>query len=101
VEAQSMTIAFVFLPGNTEVQLLDDDGRIEDRFYTACRKFGFGGPFRYKSDRDPLMKMDARFAFEFMEEMMPDPVIGGSLSAFHPYWAERAARRKAKEEGRP
>lgn len=97
-----MTIAFVFWPGNTEVQLLDDEGHIEDRFYTAARKFGFGSPLMRNKDRDPLTKMDAKFSFELMEEMMPDPIISGEFSAHHPYWAERKARRKAwaiAEEG--
>jgi hypothetical protein len=85
-----VTIAFIFWPGNTEVQLLDDEGRIEDRFYTACRKFGFAG-------HAPL---DAKWFYEFLEEMMPAPIIGGSLSAYHPYWLERKIRREARETGK-
>jgi|GEM_PF-2810269 hypothetical protein len=88
-----MTIAFVFWPANTEVQLLDDDGRVKANFYTACKRFGMG------SNGHPL---DARFTYEFFEEMMPDPIIAGEFSAHHPYWAERKAKREARaiaEEG--
>jgi hypothetical protein len=85
-----MTIAFVFWPANTEVQLIDDDGRVKANFYTACSRFGIG------YGRAATERVDAEWLFGFFEEMMPDPIIAGEFSAHHPYWADRKARREAR-----
>lgn len=79
-----MRIEFEDLGQNVEVCLIDDIG-IVDRIFTADHK----GGLHY--DKAPI---SARDLFNWVEESWYPPIIGGEFAAFHPYWRERAEKRK-------
>ena len=86
-----MWVEFVSWSANTEVKLIDDDGRVEDTFYTSLKEFLITpipgheqGPFEAKS------------TFQLMEEWLPKPVIAGPWGNLHPYWHEREAKRNGR-----
>ena len=81
-----MRIEFIPWSVNLEVQLWDDDNLFADRFYIRNDEMVWN-----------LTGADARFIFDMMERVLGPPIIGGELAAYHPYWAERAARRAARQ----
>jgi len=84
-----MKIEFSDCGTNVEVRLIDDIGTV-DRFYTACSRF----PFCMVPGSSAC---DYTQTFYDLEDVLAPPVIGGRYSALHPYWAERAEKRKARQ----
>ena len=76
---------------NVECRLLDDIGAI-DRIYTADHQ----GGIHYGEDRG--IPISARELFQWVEETWAAPIIGGKLGHLHPYWHERAEKRKLREK---
>jgi hypothetical protein len=76
---------------NVEVSLVDDLG-VKDRIFTADHK----GGVHYGDDQK--VPVSARQLFEWVEDSWYPPIIGGKYAASHPYWHERAEKRKAQEE---
>lgn len=88
-----MRIEFSYWPGNTEVKLFETLGDCEvekDSFYTSARETNLTA---YLSDEQAKVED----LFYVLEDLLPPPKIGGEWSEFHPYWAERAERRKRRE----
>jgi hypothetical protein len=81
-----MRIEFSYWPANTEVKLIEDDGRVKDTFYTATRKFPF-----CMVPNSP--QCDYEQTFRDLESVMGPPVIAGEWAHLHPYWHEREQRR--------
>jgi hypothetical protein len=75
---------------NVEVSLIDNDGFLVDRIYTADHQ----GGIHYGDDQK--VSISARQLFEWVEDSWAPPVIGGKFGHLHPYWHERAERRKAR-----
>ena len=75
---------------NVEILLLDDLG-VRDRAYSADHT----GRFQYGEDRG--IPINARQLFQHVEETWAPPIIGGRYGRFHPYFAEREEKRKARE----
>ena len=79
---------------NVQVSLIEHlgagdptDGTILDRYYTATHHVNLGGGY-------PLQ---ARDMFARLEDFLPKPVIGGSMSHLHPYWKEREEVKRKRE----
>lgn len=83
-----MWVEFISWPGNTEVQLQNDDGSVRDRFYTSAREVVIMPMAGMKPH-----SFDAASSFEFAEAMHPGPVIAGKWAYLHPYLREREAKR--------
>jgi hypothetical protein len=81
-----MRIEFSNLGTNVEVCLIDDVG-VVDRVYTADHQ----GGLHY--DEVPI---SARNLFNWVEESWYPPIIGGKYAGFHPYWHERAEKRRQR-----
>jgi hypothetical protein len=81
-----MTLEFHHWPANTEITLVDDDGRVKDSFYTAANHF-------YEDTAYGMYDgMRAQDAFEMLENSLPAPNVAGS-------WAEHhAAMRRYREK---
>jgi hypothetical protein len=75
---------------NVEVLLIDDFG-VYDRAYSADHQ----ARFHYPEDRG--IPINARQLFQHVEETWAPPFIGGRYGRFHPYWAEREEKRKARQ----
>jgi hypothetical protein len=82
---------------NIEVLLIDrlDAGEppaeaVVDHIYTADHK----GGIHYGDDQK--VPVSARQLFEWVEDSWYPPIIGGKYSNLHPYWTERAEKRKAR-----
>lgn len=81
---------------NVEVRLTEDLGGAEatvDRFYSAQHRLDYyynrgGGMVRF---------VNVREEYERLEELMLEPIIGGKLNQLHPYWHERAEKRKQRD----
>ena len=86
-----MKIEFVYWPGNTEIQLVDDDGAVEDRIYTGDKEIKIT---QYLPDD----RVDMELLFYFLEGVLAPPIIGGDWAPHHPYWAEREAKKKRRQE---
>lgn len=71
---------------NVEILLLDDLG-VRDRAYTADHT----GRFHYGE-----APINARQLFQHIEETWAKPIIGGRYGRFHPYFAQREEKRKAR-----
>jgi hypothetical protein len=78
---------------NVEVLLLEDLGgweSVRDRFSTATHQFPFcmvpGSP-----------QCDYEETFYDLELVMQPPKIGGRYAWLHPYWHERAEKRRLRE----
>jgi hypothetical protein len=79
---------------NVEVSLIEDLGGTEyvnDRVYTADHR---GGLHFGEESRVPISAVDL---FEWVEDSWAPPVIGGKYTYAHPYWAERAEKRKQRK----
>lgn len=77
---------------NIQVALLEMLGEMEvvrDRFYSIDHQVIFAAP-------DDHHSWYVEPAFEYLEERMKPPIIGGNLGHLHPYWAEREAVRKRR-----
>jgi hypothetical protein len=79
---------------NIEVSLIEDLGGTEhtfDKFWTATHRF----PFCMVPGSSAC---DYAQTFYDMEAVMAPPIIGGHYGHLHPYWAERAEKRKVRNE---
>jgi hypothetical protein len=80
---------------NVQVSLLEDLGGVEvvaDRLYTADHQ----GGIHYGEDRK--VPISARGLFAWVDGSWADPIIGGRYASAHPYWAEREAARKRRQQ---
>jgi hypothetical protein len=64
---------------------------VVDRIFTADRQ----ARFHYPEERG--IPVNARQVFQAVEETWAPPIIGGRYGRFHPYFAEREEKRKARE----
>lgn len=87
-----MRIEFEDLGTNVEVLLIDDIGTV-DRIYSADHQGGL------HFDEERKVPISARDLFNWVEEFWAIPVIGGKYGYLHPYWRERAEKRKRVSNG--
>ena len=85
---------------NSAVRLVEDLTSVDgvasfestvDHIFTADRQ----ARFHYPEDRG--IPVNARQLFQTVEETWAPPIIGGRYGRFHPYFAEREEKRKARE----
>lgn len=86
-----MRIEFIYWPGNTEVQLVEEIGEdvvndciVKDCFYTSAKHFAM-----------VFQEYTAKQFFELIKDVLPPPSIGGEWAEFHP--AMQRYRNKHKE----
>ena len=82
-----MKIEFHYWPGNTEIQLVDDDGSVKDRFYTVEKLIEIVCP-----DLPGIPPIQAQSLFRVLEANLLPPHIGGAWAEHHPYWQQRKER---------
>jgi hypothetical protein len=75
---------------NVEVFLFDDLG-CSQKVWTADHQ----SLFHYSEERG--IPINARQLFQTVKESWAPPIIGGRYGRFHPYFAEREEKRKARE----
>jgi hypothetical protein len=78
-----MRIEFIYWPGNTEIQLVEDfdlDGwtQVKDRFYTSATHF------YENTDHGMQEGLRAAEAFAMLGKTQPAPRIEGDWAEFHP-----------------
>ena len=83
---------------NIQVLLIDtlDAGEppaeaVIDRIYTADHR----GGIHFGEERGVSIR--ARQLFQWVEESWAKPLIGGRYASSHPYWTERAERKRQRE----